>query len=395
MDREAAKAVFDTFDKNGSGTLSLEEMIKAGNEFGSPLDIDAARKFFKAMDKNHDYRVDFEEFFTWLQYGKESDSKFGLLVQKAFAAKKSLQSVTKVLSPANFKDAQGDLDEYRGTLRLGEFEPNNFIQAKLHFASSGIDEEYQRLTKGISTEEAPKEEQKEKPEEEKKEQNPAKSYPELIIGIKAIEPEKALAFVKEKVAEMLQLMTSEGEDMKSLADSLAISFGIDEGRVKVKILVKHPLVGDILEEYTKAAETAFADEKSEGARLSFRFSTKHNLQALFTSEKSIIELLLDGFHVSASADVNTHMQELINEQVLLSGKSLLEQKESSISQFLYLLLRGAHVDLTLQPQDFTKLLDTFKLHGLKSLPDLSLIHISEPTRLLSISYAVFCLKKKT
>mgnify|MGYP002684580474 CR=1 FL=1 len=26
---------------------------------------------------------------------------------------------------------------------------------------------------------------------------------------------------------------------------------------------------------------------------------------------------------------------------------------------------------------------------------LSLIHISEPTRLLSISYAVFCLKKKT
>src|SRR5678815_5806310 len=28
------------------------------------------------------------------------------------------------------------------------------------------------------------------------------------------------------------------------------------------------------------------------------------------------------------------------------------------------------------------------------VPNLSLIHISEPTRLLSISYAVFCLKKK-
>ena len=28
------------------------------------------------------------------------------------------------------------------------------------------------------------------------------------------------------------------------------------------------------------------------------------------------------------------------------------------------------------------------------IQDLSLIHISEPTRLLSISYAVFCLKKK-
>src|SRR5678815_476164 len=30
----------------------------------------------------------------------------------------------------------------------------------------------------------------------------------------------------------------------------------------------------------------------------------------------------------------------------------------------------------------------------KCVIDLSLIHISEPTRLLSISYAVFCLKKK-
>src|SRR5678815_5220124 len=37
-------------------------------------------------------------------------------------------------------------------------------------------------------------------------------------------------------------------------------------------------------------------------------------------------------------------------------------------------------------------------HGLPPSPEnvlgLSLIHISEPTRLLSISYAVFCLKKK-
>src|SRR5674536_272783 len=32
--------------------------------------------------------------------------------------------------------------------------------------------------------------------------------------------------------------------------------------------------------------------------------------------------------------------------------------------------------------------------GQRAVQDLSLIHISEPTRLLSISYAVFCLKKK-
>eukprot|EP00658_Telonema_sp_P-2_P028411 TRINITY_DN21773_c0_g2_i2.p1 TRINITY_DN21773_c0_g2~~TRINITY_DN21773_c0_g2_i2.p1 ORF type:complete len:113 (-),score=22.74 TRINITY_DN21773_c0_g2_i2:21-359(-) len=32
--------------------------------------------------------------------------------------------------------------------------------------------------------------------------------------------------------------------------------------------------------------------------------------------------------------------------------------------------------------------------GVRTPTNLSLIHISEPTRLLSISYAVFCLKKK-
>src|SRR5678816_1518592 len=38
---------------------------------------------------------------------------------------------------------------------------------------------------------------------------------------------------------------------------------------------------------------------------------------------------------------------------------------------------------------------TFSTNPGSSTYHLSLIHISEPTRLLSISYAVFCLKKKT
>src|SRR5678815_1977800 len=36
----------------------------------------------------------------------------------------------------------------------------------------------------------------------------------------------------------------------------------------------------------------------------------------------------------------------------------------------------------------------FTIYVDADVQDLSLIHISEPTRLLSISYAVFCLKKK-
>ena len=57
--------------------------------------------------------------------------------------------------------------------------------------------------------------------------------------------------------------------------------------------------------------------------------------------------------------------------------------------------RGVH--LVTLPSIHTRALDTLS-HALLStfhvLLNLSLIHISEPTRLLSISYAVFCLKKK-
>src|SRR5678815_3162245 len=42
---------------------------------------------------------------------------------------------------------------------------------------------------------------------------------------------------------------------------------------------------------------------------------------------------------------------------------------------------------------FTEPTCWMRAFGTRTVIDLSLIHISEPTRLLSISYAVFCLKK--
>ena len=47
-----------------------------------------------------------------------------------------------------------------------------------------------------------------------------------------------------------------------------------------------------------------------------------------------------------------------------------------------------------QPDAFKAFLDVAADLPEAAPPVLSLIHISEPTRLLSISYAVFCLKKK-
>ena len=63
------------------------------------------------------------------------------------------------------------------------------------------------------------------------------------------------------------------------------------------------------------------------------------------------------------------------------------------------LRTGAPVNGVPSPQPNTcwacKSPDVPRLMNKTGVAELSLIHISEPTRLLSISYAVFCLKKKT
>src|SRR5678816_3639726 len=54
-------------------------------------------------------------------------------------------------------------------------------------------------------------------------------------------------------------------------------------------------------------------------------------------------------------------------------------------------------DATAEPpalRDVSFVFQQYSLYPHLTVYDLSLIHLSEPTRLLSISYAVFCLKKK-
>ena len=73
------------------------------------------------------------------------------------------------------------------------------------------------------------------------------------------------------------------------------------------------------------------------------------------------------------------------------------QSRSSAASDVYkrqLLARKDELKANLERME-TKLRTLLEENGLKvSIYSLSLIHISEPTRLLSISYAVFCLKNK-
>eukprot|EP00658_Telonema_sp_P-2_P069342 TRINITY_DN58508_c0_g1_i1.p1 TRINITY_DN58508_c0_g1~~TRINITY_DN58508_c0_g1_i1.p1 ORF type:complete len:318 (-),score=111.15 TRINITY_DN58508_c0_g1_i1:40-993(-) len=75
-----------------------------------------------------------------------------------------------------------------------------------------------------------------------------------------------------------------------------------------------------------------------------------------------------------------------NMLVQLDGRKLVEEGSCDLEGMMM------HVACTLNQAVNTKW--TLVLFYDRSIETLSLIHISEPTRLLSISYAVFCLKKK-
>src|SRR5678815_1697271 len=84
--------------------------------------------------------------------------------------------------------------------------------------------------------------------------------------------------------------------------------------------------------------------------------------------------------------------QLINEQHLDQSSVVFGLPLGLIFGFLELFL-FAKAERRFRRWSFTKMF-VFKTLFYTALIYLSLIHISEPTRLLSISYAVFCLKKK-
>src|SRR5665254_7902 len=77
-------------------------------------------------------------------------------------------------------------------------------------------------------------------------------------------------------------------------------------------------------------------------------------------------------------------------------RKLYSHDVGSVPRLIKPFMPGGLAGAVVRPRSegsLVELLGLARSNGLEVVPRLSLIHISEPTRLLSISYAVFCLKK--
>src|SRR5678815_5700602 len=110
-----------------------------------------------------------------------------------------------------------------------------------------------------------------------------------------------------------------------------------------------------------------------------------------------VRILIDASAMQAGDQFNVVVYEKINGGT--QGKMITYPLVGAQGEFLdfgpFALIEGW--DITLEKIAGTDSAIGWSLRedlGNRNVSSLSLIHISEPTRLLSISYAVFCLKKK-
>lgn len=97
---------FESFDKDKSGQLDLDEVVKLAESLGAKTTKKDLEALFKSIDANRDNKLSFDEFLAWYRVGKHSAlagvlkyqlnmSKAGKLLQKSVKpGEKGYDSVT-------------------------------------------------------------------------------------------------------------------------------------------------------------------------------------------------------------------------------------------------------------------------------------------------------------
>lgn len=80
------KEAFDMFDKDGSGSISVDEIFSIMKNFGNPLTKAEIKKMISELDTDGTGDLDFEEFISFMQMTEEviDDDEAILRAFKAF-----------------------------------------------------------------------------------------------------------------------------------------------------------------------------------------------------------------------------------------------------------------------------------------------------------------------
>src|SRR5678815_1154435 len=127
------------------------------------------------------------------------------------------------------------------------------------------------------------------------------------------------------------------------------------------------------------------------ARVTLFLGDSHSLKDKRMVLRKIKDLVRNKFNVSIAqvSEDDRWQRAVLGLSLVGSDRKFAESAMDEVLRFI----RG-HVQVSNEEKELQSFGDELIGPDFKHWEELSLIHISEPTRLLSISYAVFCLKKK-
>eukprot|EP00759_Apiculatamorpha_spiralis_P038938 PhF_6_TR37886/c0_g1_i1/m.56529 len=153
-DKEKAKvkAVFDRFDKDKSGSISLSELKQIATELGTQFTDEDAKLAMTELDTNKDGTLNFEEFVKWWGSDAKRGGNQGLLldlVKAKILAEMAQQELMTTMKKSNKAIELGgekvavNVDVAVGDVNGGNFQSNASLYV-LPFSADVVQEEFKK-----------------------------------------------------------------------------------------------------------------------------------------------------------------------------------------------------------------------------------------------------------
>jgi hypothetical protein len=346
--RDLLRDVFNKIDKNNNGYLDLTEAADVLKQVGQPADQAELKKFFEAVDTNHDGQISFDELYAWF-----TSSKSGTPLQDAFKikvlgmmkkTKKQIAKLSEVL-----KNEQAGNDSHHIGVKIGNVE-NPKTKLCVHVSGgTEADAKWAEVSKGVELGEVG-----------------------IVLQFHSTNPEAA----KE---EILALLEGGKEMLREIAqgapvdiDGIQFQAAVDGEHVNIGIKYEDPNVLMVAEQMRFLLSFMLPSDFTTNVALEVALAK--DLNDIYKdeiengNEKDLLLHLLEGVSVSIDANITSKLLDILRSQVI--GSKSVKELPSELKPLVPLFfLKGTQVQLDFASSEscpFSQLFPKIKL-GFKGL----------------------------
>jgi hypothetical protein len=346
--RDLLRDVFNKIDKNSNGFLDVTEAAAVLKEIGQPADEQELKKFFDAVDANHDGQISFDELYAWF-----TSAKSGTPLQDAFKikvlgmmkkTKKQIAKLTEVL-----KNEQTGADSHHLGVKIGQVDEAKTKLGVNVFAGTEADTQWGDFSKGIDLGDAG-----------------------IVLQFTSTDPESA----KEEILGLLEMGKEMLREVAQGApvniDAISFQGAVDGQHVNIGIKYDDPNVLMIAEQIRFLM--AFMVPNDFTSRVSLEIGLAKDLNDIYKdevengNEKDILLHVLEGISLNIDATVTRQLLEIGRSQLV--GDKSLKDVPSDLRPIVPLFfLKGANIQLDFGSNDncpFSQLFPKVKV-GFKQL----------------------------